>query len=77
MSSSDLTEEMPAGAIPLTALRTERPAPDPAKVAELDEAAARFEGHAKHGTCPLDPPERQSVLGQVPDLEHTIPRYRR
>ncbi len=47
MSSSDLTEEMPAGAIPLMALRTERPAPDPAKVAELDEAATRFEGQKR------------------------------
>jgi tetratricopeptide (TPR) repeat protein len=47
MSSSDLTEEMPAGALPLTALRTERPAPDPAKVAELDENAARFEAQKR------------------------------
>ena len=48
MSSSDLTEEMPAGAHPIVAaLRAERPAPDPAKVAELDEAAAKFEGQKR------------------------------
>ncbi|MFO0652556.1 MAG: hypothetical protein U0326_40445 [Polyangiales bacterium] len=48
MSSSDLTEEMPAGEFPTTiAPAATRPGPDPARVRELDEAAARFEGQKR------------------------------
>ncbi len=78
MSSSDLTEEMPAGEFPTTIAPAARPGPDPAKVRELDEAAARFEGQKRwqdliktllaKAEIMVDPAERVALYERVAGL---------
>jgi tetratricopeptide (TPR) repeat protein len=79
MSSSDFTEEMPAGELPgATGPLTERPAPDAARVRELDEAAVRFEGQKRwqdliktliaKAEIVIDPVERVALYERVAGL---------
>jgi tetratricopeptide (TPR) repeat protein len=79
MSSSDLTEEMPAGEFPTAiAPAAARPGPDPTRVRELDEAAARFEGQKRwqdliktllaKAEIMVDPGERVALYERVAGL---------